>query len=311
MRWLVTGAGGMLAHDLVPTLAATGAQVTALPRAELDITDAAAVASAVAGHDVIVNCAAFARVDAAEDHEAEAFAVNAVGAAYLARTCTDAGARLVHFSTDYVFSGTATQPYAEDAPVAPRSAYGRSKAAGEWAVSTYCPRSWIVRTAWLYGAGGPNFVRTMARLAGESDHVRVVNDQVGQPTWTSEVAAAIVRLVTGAAPFGIWHATSGGSTTWHGFAQEIFRALGLDPARVLPITTSEYPVPAPRPAYSALGHDRWRAHRLSPLPAWHQSLPVALREIFPPGAETTSNSFTDGTTTAPPQRKAGRDPGLP
>ena len=188
---------------------------------------------------------------------------------------------MVQVSTDYVFAGDATEPYAEDAPLAPRSAYGRTKAAGEWAVEAHCPESWIVRTAWLYGAGGGNFVKTMARLAGERETLAVVDDQRGQPTWTVDLADAIVRLVTEGAPFGVWHGTSSGETTWHGFTQEIFRLMGLDPARVEPTTTDAFPRPAPRPAYSVLGHESWQMARLEPLPDWRESLAKALPSVVP------------------------------
>jgi len=182
----------------------------------------------------------------------------------------------VQVSTDYVFAGDATSPYAENAPLAPRSAYGRTKAAGEWAVQALCPQSWIVRTAWLYGAHGPNFVKTMARLAAERDTVSVVDDQLGQPTWTVDLAGAIVRLVEAGAPFGTYHGTSSGETTWYGFAQAIFSGLGLDPARVTPTTTDAFPRPAPRPAYSVLGHEAWQRAGLDVFPPWQDSLTRAL-----------------------------------
>jgi dTDP-4-dehydrorhamnose reductase len=248
-------------------------EVTGVDRDVLDIIDPDACLATVAGHDFVVNVAAWTAVDEAETHEAQAFAVNAVGAANLARACSVAGARMVQVSTDYVFAGDATRPYAEDSPLAPRSAYGRTKGAGEWAVRTHLPdASWIVRTAWLYGAHGPNFVKTMARLAAERDTVSVVDDQRGQPTWTVDLAAAIVRLVEGQAPFGTYHGTSAGETTWFGFAQAIFTELGLDPARVQSTTTDAFPRPAPRPAYSVLGHEAWRGAALDPLPNWRESL---------------------------------------
>ena len=277
--WLVVGAAGMLGQDLVAALGDSrqGHEVTGLDRDSLDIIDPKACLDAVAGHDLVVNVAAWTAVDEAESHEADAFAVNAVGAANLARACEAARARMVHVSTDYVFAGDATRPYAEDAPLAPRSAYGRTKAAGEWAVRTYLPgASWVVRTAWLYGAHGPNFVKTMARLAAERDTVSVVDDQRGQPTWTVDLAAAILRLVEAEAPFGVYHGTSSGETTWFGFAQAIFAELGLDPARVQATTTDAFPRPAPRPSYSVLGHDAWRRAALDPLPSWEQSLKRAL-----------------------------------
>jgi dTDP-4-dehydrorhamnose reductase len=278
-RWLVVGCDGMLGQDLVAALGESPGShdVTAVDRDVLDIIDPDACIAAVSGHDFVVNVAAWTAVDEAESHEAQAFAVNAVGAANLAHACSVAGARMLQVSTDYVFSGEANSPYAEDAPLAPRSAYGRTKGAGEWAVRTYLPSaSWVVRTAWLYGAHGPNFVKTMARLAAERDTVSVVDDQRGQPTWTVDLADAIVRLVTSEAPFGIYHGTSSGETTWFGFARAIFSELGLDPARVTPTTTDAFPRPAPRPAFSVLGHQAWRRAGLDPLPPWQVSLTRAM-----------------------------------
>jgi len=278
VRWLVTGAAGMLGTDLVGAL--EGRDVTALRRADLDVTDAAAVAGAVAGHDVVVNCAAWTAVDDAETHEAEALKVNRDGPRVLARACADAGARLVHFSTDYVFDGSATTPYAEDAPLAPRSAYGRTKAAGETAVREELPDAhWLVRVAWLYGEHGPNFVRTMARLERERETVDVVDDQHGQPTWTRDVAAQVLALVDAGAPAGTYHATSTGATTWWGLARAVFAGVGADPERVRRTTSDAFVRPAPRPAYSVLGHDAWAAVGLPLLPPWDESLSRALKEL--------------------------------
>lgn len=272
MRVLVTGAGGMLAHDLIPVLRAAGHDVTPATRADLDITDPVACRASVAGHDLVVNAAAFTRVDDAETQEAAAFAVNAVGAANLAHAATAAGAAMLHVSTDYVFDGTATVPYPEDHPVAPRSAYGRTKTAGEWAVRALCPESWIVRTAWLYGAGGPNFVTTMARLATERDTVQVVTDQIGQPTWTADLADLIVRLIAGPAPYGTYHGTASGQTSWQGLARAVFEQLGHDPDRVRPTTTAGYPRPAPRPVWSVLAHDALDAAGVRPIGPWQDGL---------------------------------------
>jgi len=282
-RWLVVGCDGMLGQDLVAALGESPGShdVTAVDQDVLDIRDPDACTAAVAGHDLVVNVAAYTAVDEAESHESQAFSVNAVGAANLARACSAAGARMLQVSTDYVFAGDATSPYAEDAPLSPRSAYGRTKGAGEWAVQAYCPQSWIVRTAWLYGAHGANFVKTMARLAADRDTVSVVDDQRGQPTWTVDLAAAILRLVEARAPFGTYHGTSAGETTWFGFAQAIFTELGLDPERVKPTTTDAFPRPAPRPAYSVLGHEAWRGAALDPLPSWRRSLKNALPTVVP------------------------------
>lgn len=268
-RWLVTGAGGMLGSDMVDVLSVAGDDVVGLTRAELDVRDAAACRDRVEGSDVVVNAAAWTDVDGAEAHEAEAFGVNAVGAANLARACSEAGAVMVQVSTDYVFSGNATAPIPVDAPVAPLNAYGRTKAAGEWAVRADCPRSYVVRTAWLYGAHGPNFVRTMLRLAGERETVDVVDDQRGQPTWTRDLAASLRQTVLGSLPFGVRHATGAGETTWWGFAREIFATAGLDPDRVRATTSQSHPRPASRPAYSVLEYD-------AALPAWRDALGEAM-----------------------------------
>ena len=275
-RWLVTGAGGMLGQDVVDVLTAGGAEVTAVTRADLDVSDAGAVAAAVPGHDVVVNAAAWTDVDGAEAREAEATRVNGLGPQLLAAACGAEGARLVHVSTDYVFDGSATTPYAEDAPLAPRSAYGRSKAAGEQAVRQLLPdASYVVRTAWLYGEHGGNFVRTMATLERTKDTLDVVDDQVGAPTWSREVARALARLVVADAPAGTYHATATGQTSWFGLARAVFEEIGADPERVRPTTTDRFPRPAPRPAYSVLGHDAWEKAGVPAPGEWRSMLHAA------------------------------------
>ena len=256
-RWLVTGAGGMLGTDLVAALAARGEPVTGLDRAALDVTDGAAVSDAIARWrpGLVVNCAAWTAVDDAEAAEERALAVNGGGAANLAAACAAAGARMVQISTDYVFGGDGGRPYAEDDAPAPRTAYGRTKLAGEQAVLGRLPRSgYVVRTAWLYGAHGPSFARTMIRLEGQRPAVDVVDDQHGQPTWTSDVARQIIAL-----------------------AREIFGLLGADQSRVRPVPSSALSRPAPRPAYSVLGHDAWAGAALPPIGEWRE----ALRRAFP------------------------------
>ncbi len=278
--WLVTGAGGMLGTDLVAALAARGEHVTGLARAELDVTDAAAVTDAIgsAGPDAVVNCAAWTGVDDAETAEEQALAVNGRGPANLAAACARTGARLIHLSTDYVFAGDAGHPYAENGVPAPRTAYGRTKLAGERAVLAALPgAAYVVRTAWLYGAHGPSFVRTMIKLEDQRPAVDVVDDQHGQPTWTADVAAQIIALVDAGAAAGIYHATSGGQTTWFGLAREVFGLLGADQDRVRPIPTSAMPRPAPRPAYSVLGHGAWAAAGIPPIGDWR----TALHRAFP------------------------------
>ncbi|QAY64821.1 dTDP-4-dehydrorhamnose reductase [Xylanimonas allomyrinae] len=264
----------MLGQDVVAAARAAGADVDAVDREHLDITDAAAALAGVRGYDVVVNCAAWTAVDAAEDQEAAAFAVNAVGPHNLARAAAAADAKIVQISTDYVFEGHGTSPYAEDAPMAPASAYGRTKAAGEWAVRAGNPDHLIVRTAWLYGAGGPNFPKTMARLGAERDVLTVVDDQKGQPTWTVDLADLIVRLVAAAVPSGTYHGTSSGEVTWNGFAKQIMAAAGLS-ARVDPVSSAAFAAKAPRPAYSVLGHDALRAVGVEPIGDWADRWKVA------------------------------------
>lgn len=281
--WLVTGAGGMLGQDVLAHLVATGDNAVGLDRKSLDITDPALVRAAVGEHrpDIVVNCAAWTAVDDAEEHEPEALRVNGDGARNVAEACARAGATLLHVSTDYVFAGTATIPYGEDDPTDPLNAYGRTKLAGETAVRATLPDTgYVIRTAWLYGAGGPNFVRTMIALERTKETVDVVDDQRGQPTWTGDLAAHLVRLgraaTTGAAPAGFYHGTSSGEATWFDLARETFRLVGADPARVRPTTSAAYLRPAARPAFSVLGHGGWRRAGLMPIRDWRAALADAV-----------------------------------
>ena len=276
MRYLITGAAGMLGLDLQAALA--DREVTALGRSELDVTDLASVRSAVAGQDVVVNAAGYTKVDEAETHEDAAFAVNAIGAENLAIAAHETGARLVQVSTDYVFDGNATDPYAEDTPRHPISAYGRTKAAGEeLAIGAHPDGTYVVRTAWTYGEHGPNFAATMLRLAGIHPTVSVVTDQLGQPTWTADLARQIRLLVESDAPVGVYHGTSSGQCSWFEFTRAIYAEVGVDPERVLPTDSSTFVRPAPRPAYSVLGHDRWMAAGLPEMRSWREALRAAVQ----------------------------------
>ncbi|MFF9803746.1 dTDP-4-dehydrorhamnose reductase [Streptomyces coeruleorubidus] len=285
MRWLITGAGGMLGHDVVEELTRRGEEVVGLDRAALDITRSGTVDTAVRDHrpDVVVNCAAYTAVDDAESDEARALEINGDGPRLLARACAAHGARLIHVSTDYVFSGEArTTPYPEDHPTDPRTAYGRTKLAGERAVLEELPgASAIVRTAWLYGVHGTNFVRTMIGLEARRDTLDVVDDQRGQPTWSADVAERIADLGVRLGPdaHGVFHATNSGEATWYELAREVFSLIGADPDRVRPTSSAAFPRPAPRPAYSALAHRRWQEIGL-PLPRdWRSALHEALPRI--------------------------------
>lgn len=299
--WLITGAGGMLARDLLARLRRDGERATGLERGALDITERSSVRAAFEAFEafqayepvdpvepvearrpaVVVNCAAWTAVDEAEGREEDALRVNGEGPRRLAEACRESGAVLLHVSTDYVFPGTAKTPYGEHAPTGPRSAYGRTKLAGERAVLETLPDTgYVVRTAWLYGAGGANFVRTMTGLEGVRETLDVVDDQRGQPTWTADLADLLVRLgraaAEGSAEAGIYHGTSGGDTTWFGLAREIFRLLDADQERVRPTTSDAFVRPAPRPAYSVLGHGRLRAAGIEPIRHWRAALAEAL-----------------------------------
>lgn len=275
-RLLVSGAGGMLGQDVTRAARAAGHEVTALARAELDVTDGAAVAAAIADArpDAVVNCAAWTNVDGAEDAPDGARAVNADAAGHLARAAASAGARLVHVSTDYVFDGQRAAdaaPYVESDATNPQSVYGRTKLAGEQAVAAAGGSHAIVRSSWLFGVSGANFAATMLRLGAERDEVTVVEDQIGCPTATADLAEALLALAVGTAreAEGVFHVAGGGEpVSWNAFAQEIFRQAGVD-CRVLPCTTAEMPRPAPRPPFSALATERAETPLL---PRWQDGL---------------------------------------
>jgi dTDP-4-dehydrorhamnose reductase len=269
MRLLVTGAAGMLGRDVVAAAESAGHEVCALARRDLDIADAAAVRAAVeaARPDAVVNCAAWTDVDGAEAHEADATRINGDGAGHLAA----AAPYVVHVSSDYVFDGTATVPYREDDATGPAGAYGRSKLAGELAVAAAGEHA-VVRSAWLFGVHGKNFVATMLRLAEDRDEVNVVADQIGCPTFTGHLAPALVEIAE-LRLSGVLHVAGGGSCSWHELAQATFDEAGAD-CRALPVTTAEFPRPAPRPAWSVLGSTR---PDVPALPPWREGLSAYLR----------------------------------
>ena len=266
----------MLGQDVARAAERAGHDVTALARAQLDVTDRAAVERAVRSErpDAVINCAAWTDVDGAESHEADARAVNATGAGHVAGAAVEEHAALVHVSTDYVFDGGAREPYLESAAADPMSAYGRTKLAGERAVAEAGGRHLIVRSSWLFGSGGRNFVATMLGLASERDEIAVVTDQVGCPTWTGHLAPALVELAA-RGERGVMHVAGGGACSWHELAAETFRQAAIA-CEVRETSTAAMPRPARRPAYSVLGSERDDTPRL---PAWREGLAGYLAEV--------------------------------
>jgi dTDP-4-dehydrorhamnose reductase len=283
MRLLVTGGAGMLGQAVAAAATRLGHDVFALSRAELDVTDADHVRRVVAAAEprAIVNCAAWTDVDGAETAEAAATAVNGHGAGNVARAAAEIGARIVQVSTDYVFDGERAhaaggsgEPWLESDAVNPIGAYGRSKLAGEEQVAVATDEHAIVRTAWLFGSGGRNFVDTMLALGHERDEVSVVTDQVGSPTWTVHLAEALVELAERRGDVGILHAAGAGACSWYELAVEVFDRAGVR-CRVLPTTSERFPRPARRPAYSVLGSERDDA---PVLPAWQDGVAAYLAD---------------------------------
>jgi len=283
MRLLVTGGAGMLGQAVAAAATRLGHDVVALSRAELDVTDADHVRRVIAAAEprTIVNCAAWTDVDGAETAEATATAVNGDGAGNVAKAAAETGARIVHVSTDYVFDGEREhagggtgEPWVESDPVNPLGAYGRSKLVGEQQVAAATPEHAIVRTAWLYGAGGRNFVDTMLALGDERDEVSVVTDQIGSPTWSVHLAEGLVELAERSGDVGILHATARGACSWYELAVEVFDRAGVR-CRVLPTTSDRFPRAARRPAYSVLGTERDEA---PVLPPWQDGVAAYLSE---------------------------------
>jgi dTDP-4-dehydrorhamnose reductase len=276
MRILITGAGGMLGQDVHTAALVAGHEPISLTRAQLDIADADPVSAAVteARPDVVINCAAWTKVDAAEEHEPEATAANGAGAGHIARAADRVGAWTIHVSSDYVFDGAKCSPYLESDPTGPLSAYGRSKLAGEGAVAAGAPSSHtIVRSSWLFGTGGACFPKTMLRLAAERDALNIVSDQIGCPTFTADLARALVQLADARA-LGVLHVAAAEQCSWYEFAVATIAAGGLECA-VHPIDTSQYPLPAARPAFSVM-----RSERGAPeLPSWRDGLRNFISEI--------------------------------
>jgi dTDP-4-dehydrorhamnose reductase len=257
MRWMITGARGQLGSHLVASL--SGRDIVALSRQDLDVSDAAAVDATIRTFrpDVVLNAAGYTAVDAAETNETAAYLVNERGPRLLAEALARHGGTLIHVSTDYVFDGRANRPYEPDDVTGPATAYGRSKLAGEHAAVEALAACHVVRTAWVYGGPGRNFVDTMLALQRSQEAVDVVADQIGSPTWVRDLAEALVLLGSSSARPGIVHYVNTGTASWFDVAREVFSAVGADPARVRPVSSAQFPRPAARPAWSVLSTRSW------------------------------------------------------
>ena len=285
---MVTGAGGQVGAFLAAEAARRGYDVAALTRADLDITDAAAVEHHVTGADVVVNCAAFTNVDAAEAEPDAAHSINAVGPGNLARACARVGGRLIHISTDYVFGGDLARPYEITDAVGPLSVYGRSKLDGELAVHAALPEANVVRTSWVYtGGSGNDFVAVMRRLAATDRTIDVVSDQTGSPTYAKDLVEALLEVAAGRIQAPVLHVANAGTASRFDQARAVFSAVGADPQRVRPVDTAAFPRPAHRPVFSALGMDgSVRAGLTAPRP-WREALNSALATPIEDGPITS------------------------
>jgi dTDP-4-dehydrorhamnose reductase len=280
-RIVITGAGGMVGRFLTAAARRQDRDVLALTSADCDITDADAPARVVEAGDVVINCAAYTKVDAAETNERRAHAVNAEGPGHLARACARAGAALIHISTDYVFdgdfAGAPPRPYEIDDRTRPCSVYGRTKLAGERAVLAAMPEAHVVRTAWVYeGGDGGDFVAAMRRKAAGTEPVDVVADQIGSPTYVGDLVAALLQIADGGVTGPVLHAVNTGPASRFELARGVFEVVGADPQRVRPVGSDRHPRPAPRPPYSALASERSTAAGLAPARPWQEALASAL-----------------------------------
>jgi dTDP-4-dehydrorhamnose reductase len=279
MKVVVTGAKGQLGQDVMKQLQEQSHEAIGTDRNDLDITNEADVLKFIseAKPDVILHCAAYTNVDAAESDRDTAYQVNAVGTENLAKAAKAVDAKILYISTDYVFDGTATEPYEVDHPTKPLGVYGETKFAGEELLKKHAEKYFIVRTAWVFGIGGNNFVKTMIRLGEERGEVGVVHDQVGSPTYTVDLASLMLEVMK-TEKYGTYHATNAGVCSWYEFAVEIFKQAGMNQVKVSPLTTDQFPRPAKRPAYSVLSKQKLEETGFAPLRDWKEALAAYLAE---------------------------------
>jgi dTDP-4-dehydrorhamnose reductase len=294
-RIVIAGAGGQVGSAVAARAARDGREVLALASAQWDITDAASAERIVQAGDVVINCAAYTNVDSAESDQQAAFAVNVTGPQHIAEACARVGARLIHISTDYVFSGvfgkTGPRPYEPDDETGPLSVYGRTKLAGETAVLAASSEATVVRTAWVYtGASGNDFVAGMRKLADGEDAVAMVDDQIGSPTYVADLAGALLQVADGRIGKRVLHAANQGAVSRCEQAREVFAGVGADPARVRPVSSADKPRPADRPRYSALSSAESARAGLTPLREWRSALAAALAAA-PSGARNPPDNL--------------------
>lgn len=279
MLVLVTGVNGQLGYDVLKELTAKGHEAVGVGRSELDITDESAVSSYVQNlsPEAIIHCAAYTNVDAAETDQEGAYKVNALGTKYLAEAAKFVGAKMVYVSTDYVFDGAGTEPYEVNHPTKPLGVYGETKLVGEKFIQETLEKHFIVRTAWVYGINGNNFVKTMLKLGQDRKELGVVYDQVGSPTYTVDLAKFLVELID-SEKYGVYHASNEGVCSWHEFAVEIFKQAGME-IQVNPLTSDQFPRPAARPKYSVLSKKKIEEEGFTPLRDWKEALREYLKEL--------------------------------
>ena len=270
MKLLVLGKAGQVGSDLIELANEKNINFVALDRSELDLSDTDSIKQKILNYefDYLINCAAYTQVDLAESEVELASKINALAVAEMAAACKEKNSTLVHISTDYVFAGAGAQPYKETDKPDPQSVYGSSKLQGEQFALAINPKTWILRTAWVYGEGGSNFPKTIAKHLLAGKELDVVDDQVGAPTWSKNIAEAILNLIQIKPEYGIFNCTNSGETSWFEFAKEIAKSLNIDQSQIKPSKSSSLKRPAKRPNYSVLSSEKWIEAGLNPLPNW-------------------------------------------